>query len=59
MNATGYVASVGRESVESSNSPDGLLAMLAETADPTVPEDVAVWHGGRLLVVDRPDGSRL
>jgi hypothetical protein len=27
--------------------------------DPTVPEDVAVWHGEQLLVVVRPDGARL
>jgi hypothetical protein len=59
MNATPYVAYVGREYVESADGLDELLALLDAIADPSVPEDVAVWHGGRLAVVVRPDGSRV
>jgi hypothetical protein len=59
MNPSAYVALVGRDYVESSDNLDDLLALLAETVDPTVPEDVAVWHGGRVLVVVRSDGSWL
>jgi hypothetical protein len=59
MNATNFVALVGREYVESADGLDELLALLDAIADPTVPEDVAVWRGGRLVVVVRPDGSRV
>jgi hypothetical protein len=41
------------------SSPKRSLAELAELHAPTVPEDVAVWQGGRLVLVIRPDGSRV
>jgi hypothetical protein len=56
MNAVPFVALVGREHVESADALDGLLAVLAEVVDPTLNEDVAVWHGGRLVAVLHPDG---
>jgi hypothetical protein len=47
----GYVKAAGRL--------DDLLAPLAETVDPTGPEDVVVFYGGQPLVVVRPDGPRV
>jgi hypothetical protein len=43
-------------------TPSGLadrLARLDDTLETTLPDDVAVWHGCELVVVIRPDGSRL
>jgi hypothetical protein len=58
MTVTPYVALVGAEFVEAADSLPDLLALLAEVLDPDVDEDVAVWHGGRLVVVLHPDGSQ-
>jgi hypothetical protein len=53
-----YTAYVGREHVEAGDSLADLLAVLSEIVDATVPEDVAVWQGNRLVVVVHPDGSQ-
>ena len=57
MNPASYVALVGTEYVESADTLDALLAALAENHDPTVNEDVAVWHCGRIVLVVHPDNS--
>ncbi|HEX5273544.1 MAG TPA: hypothetical protein VFW33_23775 [Gemmataceae bacterium] len=58
MSPSPYVALVGREYVEGANSLAELLALLAEIVEPAVNEDVAVWHGARLVVVFHPGGSQ-
>jgi hypothetical protein len=53
-----FTAYAGNEFVEASTGLAELLSVLAEIHSPDVDEDVAVWQGGRLVVVQHPDGPQ-
>jgi hypothetical protein len=46
-----YVATVQAEVIETADSLDALLAVLAEISQGVAGEDVAVWQGHRLVAV--------
>jgi hypothetical protein len=51
-----FVALTAEEYVEAAAELPRLLALLEEVRSPDVDEDLAVWHGARLVVVQHPDG---
>jgi hypothetical protein len=54
-----YTAYVGGEFIESRTTLAHLLAVLDEICDSPGSEDVAVWHGNRLVAVRLADGTTL
>jgi hypothetical protein len=57
MGENGFAATCGVEVIEYGYDLADLLAVLAEIHGGDVDEDVAIWQGGRLIVVRRPGGA--
>jgi hypothetical protein len=55
---TAYIATVAAEVLEASDDLCDLMRLLSGVREPPpCKEDIAVWHGGVLIVVRHPDGS--
>jgi hypothetical protein len=52
-----FVATVAHEIVEADVNLAHLLVVLAELLDDQDGEDVVVWHGRRVVLIFRADGS--
>ncbi len=52
-----FLACVGAELVESADSLDELLGILAEITDEKPSDDVCVWQGQRVVVILFADGT--
>jgi hypothetical protein len=52
-----YVATISNGVLETADTLEGLLAVLAEIAEPEVDEDVTVWRGPKAVAVLHSDGT--
>ncbi len=52
-----FIATVGAEVVESADSLEELLGILAEITDEKPTDDVCVWQGQRVVVILFADGT--